>query len=287
MSWTGPSDAPPSARIAALAPSLQPSERRVADAIAADLAGSVECTAQQLADLVGVGRASVVRTARTLGYEGYPQLRVAVARELAFTPAPVPATGDGTLVGTLRGAIDEFGRNVSRITAALTEEAVAGFVDALDEADRVVVAASGLSTPLGLDVAMRLGSAGRPCEFLPDSLAQQITARQLSSTSVCLALSGSGTSRPTLAAAAAAREAGARVLAITSFANAPLVGLAHTALVVPPVVGSFRDELLHTSRAALGLVVEQLVELLLDRRGQRGTDARNAVLSVLGQSLGE
>ena len=287
MSWTGPSDAPPSVRIAALAPSLQPSERRVADAIAADLAGSVECTAQQLADLVGVGRASVVRTARTLGYEGYPQLRVAVARELAFTPAPADETGDGTVVGALRAGIDAFARSLPRVTAALTEQAVVDFVTALDEADRVVVAASGLSTPLGLDVAMRLGSAGRPCEFLPDPLTQRIMARQLSPGSVCLALSGSGASRPTLAAASAARDAGARVLAITSFANAPLVALAHTALVVPPVTGTFRDELLHTSRAALGLVVEHLVELLLDRRGRRSAGARDAVLSVLGESLGE
>lgn len=87
--------------------------------------------------------------------------------------------------------------------------------------------------------------------------------------------------------AAAARDAGARVLALTSFANAPLVQLAHTALVVPPVSDSFRDELLHTSRAALVLVTEQLVELLLDRRGERANDAHTAVLAVLSQSLGE
>ena len=86
MTWNGPADAPPSVRIAALAPSLQPSERRVADLIAADLAAAVERTAQQLADEVGVGRASVIRTAQTLGYEGFPQLRVALARELAFAP---------------------------------------------------------------------------------------------------------------------------------------------------------------------------------------------------------
>ena len=42
VTWTGPADAPPTARIAALAPSLQPSERRVAEAIAADVAGAVE-----------------------------------------------------------------------------------------------------------------------------------------------------------------------------------------------------------------------------------------------------
>ena len=94
MAWNGAPEAPPSVRISALAQSFQPSERRVADAIVADPAGAVECTAQQLADQVGVGRASVIRTAQTLGYEGYPQLRVALARDLEFTSrgSPPPTT---------------------------------------------------------------------------------------------------------------------------------------------------------------------------------------------------
>lgn len=287
MTWTGAADAPPSVRIAALAPSLQPSERRIAEVIAADLSGAVERTAQQLADLVGVGRASVIRTAQTLGYEGYPQLRVALARELAFGQEESHDDGDGTLVGALRAGVDAFGRSLPRVTAALTEAAVADFVSALDEADRVLITATGLSAPLGLDAAMRLGAAGRPAEYVPDTLAQQIAARQLAPGDVCLALSGSGANRPTLTVASAARDAGARVLALTSFANAPLVQLADTALIVPPVTDSFRDELLHTSRAALVLVTEQLVELLVERRGERARQAHAAVLAVLSQSLGE
>jgi DNA-binding MurR/RpiR family transcriptional regulator len=256
----------------------------VAEAIAADLSGAVQCTAQQLADQVGVGRASVIRTAQTLGYEGYPQLRVAVARELAFAPRDEPAS-DGTAMGSLQAAIEAFGRSLPRVTAALTERDVVEFVTALDEADRVVITANGLSAPLGLDAAMRLTAAGRPAEYLADTLAQQIAARQLSPRSVCLAISGSGVNRTTLAAAASAREAGASVLALTSFANAPLGALADTVLIIPPVTESFRDELLQTSRAALALVVEQLVEMLLQRRGERAAQARAAVLAVLGQSL--
>ncbi|MDO8120627.1 MurR/RpiR family transcriptional regulator [Isoptericola sp. b490] len=273
-------------RIATLAPSLQPSERRVADAIAADLSDAVESTAQQLADQVGVGRASVIRTAQTLGYDGYPQLRVALAREIAFAPGR-PVEGDGTAVGMLRAAVETFAASLPRVTAALTESGVQDFVRTLDEADRVLIAANGLSAPLGLDAAMRLGAAGRPAEYVPDTLAQQIAARQLGPSAVCLALSGSGANQPTLTVASAARDSGARVLALTSFANAPLVGLADTALVIPPVTDSFRDELLHTSRATLTLVLEQLVELLLDRRGERARNAHTAVLAVLSQSLRE
>ncbi len=285
MAWNGAPEAPPSVRIAALLHSFQPSERRVAEAIAADPSGVVECTAQQLADQVGVGRASVIRTAQTLGYEGYPQLRVALARDIPFTSRDQSPANDGTAVGSLRAALDDFGHSLPRVTAALREEDLVAFVTALHEADRVVISANGLSAPLGLDAAMRLGAAGRPAEYLPDTMAQQIAARQLSPQSVCLLISGSGANRTTLAVASAARDAGARRLALTSFSNSPLVSLADTVLVIPPVTDSFRDELLHTSRAALTLVVEQLVSLLVERRGERAAEAHAAVLAVLGQSL--
>lgn len=283
MTWTGPADAPVSARIAALGPSLQPSERRVVDAVAADLAAAVECTAQELADRVGVGRASVIRTAQTLGYDGYPQMRVALARDVALN-ATQP-TDDSTAVGALRSAVERFGRNLPRLTAALTEEDVAGFVEALDEAPRVVVAAAGLSTPLGLDVAMRLSSAGRPAEYLPDAFAQQIAARSLEPGSVCLVLSGSGANEASLDAAAATREAGAVVLALTSFARAPLVAHADIALVIPQVTDSFPDELMHTSRAGMALAIEALVDMLVTRRGDRGRQARSVAMGVVGKRL--
>lgn len=286
MAWDGRPDAPPTARIVALGPSLQPSERRIVEAIADDLAAAVERTAQELADAVGVGRASVIRAAQSLGYEGYPQLRVALAQELALG-AVATTTDDGTLVGALRAEVDRFGARLGHMMAALTEEAVDAFVAALDEADRVLVIANGLSAPLGLDMMLRLNSVGRPAEQLADALAQQISARQLGAGSVCLVVSGSGANRATLAGMSAARESGARVLLVTSFARSAAAELADVVLVIPPVDGSFRDELIHTSRAGLMLVIEGLVGLLVARRGERGREARAAALSVLGSAIQE
>ncbi len=240
-------------------------------------------TAQEVADFVGVGRASVVRTSQSLGYDGYPQLRVALARQRAFEQ-PIAATGDGSL-GIMRAAMDRFVRALPHTAAALTEDVVDTFIATLDEAPRVVVAASGLSAPLGYDAALRLTSAGRPAEYIPDTLAQQIAARQLDPDGVLLVISGSGANRATLDVVAAARAAGATVLAVTGFSRSALVTAASTTLVVPPATESFQDELVQTSRAALALVIESLVEALVARRGERGRTARSAVLSVLSDSL--
>jgi len=290
VSWAGSSDAPPTVRMAALAPSLQPSERRVAEAIVSDVEGAIERSAQELAEHVGVGRASVVRTAQTLGYTGYPQLRVALARELslgAAADAASDAASADTLMGAFRGTIDRFGARLGQTVSAVTEADLHAFVDALDGAARVLVAANGLSTPLGLDMVLRLTAAGRPAEYLPDSLSQEIAARQLGPGSVCLVLSGSGANRATVSVMTAAREGGATVVAITSFARSAVAELADVVLVIPPVNDSFREELLHTSRAALMLVTESVVGLLVTRRGESGRDARSATLSVLGHSLDE
>jgi DNA-binding MurR/RpiR family transcriptional regulator len=285
--WQGPADAPPTARIAMLAPSMQPSERRVAEAIAADVDASIERTAQEIADAVGVGRTTVVRTAQTLGYDGYPQLRVALARERA-SAAPVHDTAaDTTMLGALRGAVDRFASRLAHTVAAVTEETLAAFVDELDGSMRLLVAANGLSAPIGADLAMRLTSAGRPAEYVADTLGQQITASQLGAGSACLVVSGSGVNRASIDVMTAARASGARVLAITSFPRSPVAENADVALVVAPINDSFRDELLHTSRAALMLVTESVVGLLVRTRGDSATAAQAATLSVLGHSLSE
>ena len=285
--WQGPADAPPTARIAMLAPSMQPSERRVAEAIAVDVDVSIERTAQEIADAVGVGRTTVVRTAQTLGYDGYPQLRVALARERASSAPTQDDAADGTMLGALRGAVDRFSSRLAHTVSAITEETLAAFVGELDGSTRLLVAANGLSAPVGADLAMRLTSAGRPAEYVADTLGQQITASQLGAGSACLVVSGSGVNRASIDVMTAARASGARVLAITSFPRSPVAEIADVALVVAPINDSFRDELLYTSRAALMLVTESVVGLLVSRRGASATAAQVATLSVLGHSLSE
>lgn len=286
--WQGSADAPPTARIVMLAPALQPSERRVAEAIASDVDSSIECTAQELADLVGVGRATVIRTSQSLGYSGYPQLRVALVREMALAaPYTTGDAGNDTMLGTVRGAIDHFSARLSRTLSALTEESLEQFVSTLDDSRRVLVVANGLSTPLGLDLTLRLLSVGRPAEFLPDTLSQQVAATQLGFGSACLIVSGSGANRASLEVMAAAAESGATVLAITSFPHSAAARGADFSLIIAPVDDSFRKELVQTSRAALMLVIESVVSLLVSRRGEKAKTAQSATLSVISRALSE
>jgi len=285
--WQGSDDVAPTTRIAAVGPSMQVSERRVASAIAENASLAVESTAQELADRVGVARSTVIRTCQSLGFSGYPQLRVALARELALQTQPATTDYGTSALGAIRASADAFGQGIPQLTALLTEDAVEHATGLILAADRVLAVANGLSGPLALDVAMRLTAVGRPAEYIGDPIAQQIAASRLTSGSTCLVISGSGSSRATLETARAAQRAGAGIVAITSFARSALVTLADVSLVVPPAGGTFRHELEHTSRVAHSLLIEALVDLVGVRLGAEGRAARQGVLEILGGSLGE
>ena len=278
-------EVPVTARIAAVRNSLQPSERRVADLIVDDPDAVIELTAQQIAARVGVGRSTVVRACQTFGYRGYPQLRVALAAERGRRSAPAPATADGPL-GGIRSAIDRIADDLRAVTSLLEADAVAEAVEAVVAAPRLLVVASGLSAPVATDLAMRLTAVGRSAETVGDAIGQQIAARHLAPDDVCVVISGSGANEASLRAAAAARAAGARVIALTSFSASPLTERADVTLVLASG-GSFRDELEHTSRIAHAVFAEAFVDAVARARAGDADLSRARVLEILSDNLGD
>lgn len=281
-----PADAPTTVRIAALRNALQPTERRVADLIVAEPDAVVELTAQQLADRAGVARSSVVRACQSLGYRGYPQLRVALAAELGAQPERADDHGDGPL-GAVRAALARTAQSLATATSMMSDADIAAAVELVAGAVRLLVVANGLSAPVASDLAMRLTAVGRPAEVIPDAIAQQIAARQLTPADACIVVSGSGANESSLRAARGALAGGARVVAVTSFASCPLVDLADLSLVIAPTGVSFREELAHTSRVAHAAFVEAFVDCVAEAIPERARFVRAHVLGILSDNLGD
>lgn len=274
--------APPSAHITTRMPSLQPIEQRVAQAILEDMDFVLHATADQLAAKVGTSRTSVIRTAKALGYDGYQQLRVALTQEIAQRPKPLP-DADSTHVGRMSAEIASFSNYLYGLTALLNEDELTATVEVLAQARRVLVVGNGLSAPLAQTMALRLTSIGRPAEFVAEAMGQHIAATQLDKDSVCLVVSGSGSTTLTLNAATAAFEAGAKLIALTSFTSSPLAELASYTLVIPSPDGTFRAELQDASRVAFLLVLEALVTLVDSHLDDSA--ARRTVLSVVQSAM--
>ncbi|WP_284231721.1 MurR/RpiR family transcriptional regulator [Arenivirga flava] len=286
MTWSAPQDAPPTVRIAAHRSTMLPSERRVADAIAAQPATLVELTAQELAERIGVARTTVIRASQSLGYAGYTQLRLALTKELARS-VPAPRTVGEGMLGRLRADVEELASGLHRLASTLDEASMQRAVELVAAAPRVLVFGSGLSATIAEDLSMRLTGIGRTAEYLLDPISQQIAAVQLRDGDVALLVSGSGATQSSLAAARAVAESQGSLVLITSFARSPIAELADVRLVVGPVQQGFRDELVRRTRVPHSILVEFLVDRVGEALGPEAAAMHLRAIGILADNIGE
>lgn len=274
------------AQIRSLQPSLLPAEQSVAGVFLAHSDQIVELSSQQVAELAGASRATVVRTCQSLGFSGYQQLRVLLARDAGYgRPRARPAA-----VGPAGMVADTFAQVASAVnsmTALLEPAAVESAVRAIAAARRVLVVGNGLSAALALDTASRLGAIGRPAEAPIDVIGQQIAARLLGPEDVLLIISGSGANSSTLRVAQAGLDGGAQLLVVTAFARSPLAAMSRTVLVVGMPELTFRDEVTVTTRIPQTILVEGLIAALTEELGDSAAAAKSLALAVIGDNLGE
>lgn len=217
------------ARLRAALPLLGPSERRVAQVVLSQSDAVAEWSTAELAVAAETSPATVVRACQTLGFRGFQHLRLEVAR--AAPREESPHQDAHPLAQVFADAADAVALGRESVDPDLLDAAVA----AISAARRLVLVGTGFSAPPLQDAAMRFATVGRPVEAPSDVLGQQFAAHSLTTVDVCLTLSYSGANAHSLRACRAAKEGGATLIAVTSFARSPLASLADIALVTGPV----------------------------------------------------
>ena len=150
------------AKVRTLAPSMTRSMQRVAEAVAGDPAGCSHLTVTALAVRTGTSEATVVRTARLLGYPGYRDLRLALAALAAHqaTGAAPAVTADIAVDDPLADVVTKLAleeqQTLADTASQLDMVQLEAAVSALAAARRIDVygiAASGL---VAQDLAQKL-----------------------------------------------------------------------------------------------------------------------------------
>lgn len=251
-----PAEDPLETRISAALPSLPPAGVRIVELLAADPGRVAACTITELSALAGTSESTVVRTARSLGFRGYPQLRLALAAQAGRRPPTTALTGDispgdsldavvAKLVQAESEAIRQTGERLDTQVLARVVAAVAG----AGRTDLYGIGASGL---VARDLQQKLARIRR-VSHAHTELHQAVTsAVLLGPGDVAIALSHSGRTEDVLLPLREAGTAGALTVAITPHARSPLAQLADHVLVSAASEGQFRP-------GALGSRISQLV----------------------------
>ncbi|WP_214411724.1 MurR/RpiR family transcriptional regulator [Sphaerisporangium fuscum] len=281
------------ARVRAVFPSLTPSAQIIASLILDDPATVARNTITELSAASGTSEATIVRTARVLGFSGYSQLRLALAAAAATTRQ----TGPDRLVPGDLAPDDPLSDVIAKVTRAETEaledtaaqlspERLGEVVDAITAARRIDVygvAASGL---VAMDMAQKLLRIGLSAHAFTDAHLAMTSAVLLKPGDVAVGVSCTGETPDVLEPMRRARKAGVTTVAIT---NNPRSALAETSTHVLISAGretAFRPGAL-ASRISQLLLVDYVFVGVAQRTSELSNEALRATRAALEQFVSE
>jgi RpiR family carbohydrate utilization transcriptional regulator len=198
-------------------PNLRKSERRVAETVLAAPSNVLSITLAELARRSNVSEPTVIRFATAIGCEGFRDLRVKLARSLAFarttSHSAISKTDD---LSALVGKVFDFNlSNLNWVRARLDQQTIQHAVDALRQANRIEFFGYGASGVVALDAQQKFPLFGVPCGAPLDGHQMIMTAAMLQPGDVAVAISNTGETEQVRQATRLARERGATTIGIT------------------------------------------------------------------------
>jgi len=210
--------------IARSLPVLRKSDRRVGEAILAAPEAAVEMTLASLAAAAEVSEPTVIRFAAAIGCDGFRDLRVKLARSLAFsrTTSHSAIAPTDELDGIIGKVFDFNLSNIAWVRAHLDPTAIAAAVEALSRAPRIEFFGLGASGIVALDAQQKFPLFGVPCIAQTDGHQMLMAAAMLRKGDVAVAISNTASTLEVVRAARVARERGATTIGITG-SHGPLL----------------------------------------------------------------
>jgi len=258
------------------APTLRPSERRVADAILADVDFALHSANGELARRAGVSEPTVTRFSRAVGCAGVRELKVKLAQSLVvgriYLEEPPDAGSNPGKPTVWQMILEDIHRAINtaerQLVVADFERAAAAIASC---GKLVTFGVGGGSTMVATEAKHRFFRLGVAVSNYSDGQLMRMVAATLDKKDVVLAISATGKPKEIVDAVTIARDYGATVIAVTK-PNSPLAAAADIplGLYVPETPNALKPT---ASRYAF-LAAVDLLAALTAYRSPRDTQER-------------
>ncbi|MBT2588188.1 MurR/RpiR family transcriptional regulator [Arthrobacter sp. ISL-95] len=217
-------------RIRSVLPGLRPSERAVAELVLSDPSRAATLSIGDLAEECGTSTTSVVRFYKKVGYGGYSDLRLDLARETAREGVahgvPAEVYEDINTADSLQDIVAKVAFNetmsIADTAQVLDVEQLARAIDAVSGSRKIDIFGVGAGGLVGQDLQQKLHRIGLTSFSWWEPHAALASAALLDSDGVAVAISHSGATVDTIDFLQSAKAAGAATIAITNHADSPL-----------------------------------------------------------------
>ena len=215
--------------------SLTGAEQKIAQYILENGDRVVQMSVGELSKQTGAAKSAVIRCCKSLGFEGYPQLKLTLASELSkneqlnYVPYIYPEDDPITIMKKV------FSANVKALhdTAdQITAETLEPVLELLGSARKIFLYGVGTSASMVLELKYRLILLGYSAFAFTDPATMKISTMNIDKRDVALGISHSGRTIATTEVLSLAKNNGAATICITSYPESPITKICRHSLVV-------------------------------------------------------
>lgn len=212
-------------------------EKKVADFVLKNPQKKVDSNVSELAKQSGVSDATVVRMCHHIGYTGYYEFRITLAKDLGrqqYETVNRVQTHD-----EVEKQFREYAENIIAIGRRIDADAMWNCVNLLKSCKQAHLLSVGNTCPLTQYMGFRLGRLGikSTYNFAAEYFLNNVNLAD--SDDILVAISQSGTSKQVIQGLELGKEKGLKAIAITAYANSPVANLADYVLLSAGKEGPF------------------------------------------------
>lgn len=254
-------------------------EKKVADYVLEHPQDAVDANVSELAKASGVSDATVVRMCHHLGYKGYYQFRLMLAKDVGRDEVEENEELRNKSNPVMK-IFQEYVNSLTAIGENIKEEDMQACVNLIKTCKQAHILAVGNTTPLALYMGFRLGRLGVKCTYdiSPEYFLNHVNLADKGD--IIIAISQSGNSRQIIQGMELAKEKGLKMMAITGYKQSPVSELADYVLISNGRKESFNfyKNYAHLKETAL---IDTLLELLTnwEKIEEMGADKPEVILS--------
>ncbi len=242
-------------------------------------------TITELSEKIGVSDATMVRFCRHLGFKGYQDFKVHVAKEMLpserqVNPELQPDDDPATICSKV------FNSEMSVLSRTLLEtkvDVLEEIVERLNAAKRIVIFGTGGSLNVAKDALHKFMKIGIMVHVYEDMDLQRMAASLLDERDVAIVISHSGSNLRTIRCLELAKEAGAYTVALTGLGKNPLAKEADITVRIAAEKTIYQSESVSTRIAQLA-VLDTLIAMTSFKNYERSSEAVTATRNATADS---
>ena len=245
-------------------------KRRIADFVLSQPLKVISCPVQNLAELCSCEQTTIIRFAQQLGFDGYTDLKIAIARQTNAVWSDFQGTENKNSI--LSQLAQRHTDTLQKTFLQLDEKILTELGELLDNNAHVLIFGAGSSHLAAMDLNIKLLRLGVRCNCFPDLEMSKTFLGYARENGILILFSNSGETSTTVELARLAKAEKIKVAAVTSFPDSALAKSADLKLITP-----CRDEPairfgIMSARTAQFAVVDALTMLYSMRDCSRSLD---------------